>query len=178
MDWKAIFRNRRAEAAEANTERIVGLWKEQVCRTIDAEAKLVEAHAAHVAAIEALNVQLQYEAMRERTELKKAHAEELSRVIQENKKFWDELTKVRYVETPALRQVQLEEDRQPPPSPMTEIPVGTPWQRVQARYMKEQEEEARRRFVKPANAPVEGAANGDDGERRDSAPLGESRKSA
>jgi|GEM_PF-2739184 len=169
-----LFRNRRAEAAEANAERIVALWKEQVCRQIEMEARLVEAHRVHVAAIEALNLQLQYESMRERTELKKAHADELKRVIEEKQKLWDELTKVRYVETPALRQVQVNttEDSAPPPSPKLETPVGTPWQRVQRFYAEQQEAAARTRFTKPAEAPVKGETNGNDGEGRDSAPLG------
>lgn len=180
MDWKAIFRNRRAEAAEANVERIVGLWKEQVCQRIDAEVRLIEAHREHVAAIEALNTQLQFEAMRERTELKKAHAEELKRVIEEKQKLWDELTKVRYVETPALRQVQVnsEKDDSAPPSPKFETPVGTPWQRVQKFYADQEERAAKVRLTKPAETPVEGAQHGDAGDGRNSAPLGEPSKVA
>jgi hypothetical protein len=107
-------------------------------------------------------------------DLKTAHAAERNHVIEENQKLLDELTKVRYVEKPALQSIKIGEDNTPPPTP-SEIPQGTPWQRVQRKYALEQEAEAARKYVKPAEAPVpgvEGAPDGSVREGRVEAPLG------
>ena len=173
MDWKKIFRSHHV------------LWLEHelfemVRRHMVAMLELENKHKEEIARIESLNQTIQFEAMRERTELKKAHAEELKRVIEEKQKLWDELTKVRYVENPALRQVQVNtaEDNTPPPSPKIDASVGTPWQRVQRHYADLEERAAKTRFTKPAEAPVEGEKHGDDGAGRNSAPLGEPSKVA
>lgn len=173
MDWNGIFRSRHVVWLEREL-------LEMVRRHMVAMLELNKKHEEEISRIESLNQTIQFEAMRERTELKKAHAEELSRVIQENKKLWDELTKVRYVETPALRQVQVnsEKDDSAPPSPRLEAPVGTPWQRVQKFYAEQEERAAKVRFTKPAGTPVEGETHGNDSDGRQSTPLGEPSKVA
>jgi len=139
--------------------------------------RLVEAHKAHVAAIEGLNLQLQYEAMRERVELKKAHAEELNHVIEENQKLRDDMDRLRLLVTPALQNVELPKERSAPPPPRTDVFVGTPWQRIQAREMQKQDEAATRKHVRPADYPLEGEPNGSSSEGRVDAPLGRESKS-
>ena len=165
-----LFRNRAAE-------RIVELWKADVCRNVDAMAALVKAHENHVAAIEALNLQLQYEAMRERVELKTAHAAELARVITESEKLRDDMDRLRLLITPALQGVELPKERTAP-QPPSDIPTGTPWQRVQKREILKQEQDWARKHTKPAAAPLEGESNGISSERRVDAPLGGESKPA
>lgn len=167
--WK-LFRNRAAE-------RIVELWKAEVSRNVDAMAALIRAHENHVAAIEALNLQLQYEAMRERVELKTAHAAELNRVIEENQRLRDDMDRLRLLVTPALQNVELPKERTGPPPP-SDVPVGTPWQRFQQREVARQEEAWARKHAKPVAAPLEGDPNGISSERRVDAPLGGESKSS
>lgn len=176
MNWKMIFRNTRAELAEANTERIVGLWKEQVCRQVDAEVRLFEANKMHATALDALNLQLQYEAMRERVELKKAHADELNRAIEECQKLRDDNERLRLLVTPALQNVELPKERSAPQPPSKEVFTGTPWQRILQREIAAQDRTAAAKFVKPADAPLEGESHGSTSERRVDASLsGESK---
>jgi hypothetical protein len=94
-------------------------------------------------------------------DLKKAHARELNRVISENQRLWDELTKVRYVETPALQRIQIGEDKTPPPTPSEDLGGLTPWERVRAKYIKEQEMQATRRYTTPAVSPDEAGGTTD-----------------
>ena len=76
-------------------------------------------------------------------DLKKTHTEEINRVIEENRILREELTKTRYLITPALQSVSLVPDSSlPSPSIGPEF-VGTPWQRVLARELKAQEEAAK-----------------------------------
>jgi hypothetical protein len=99
-------------------------------------------------------------------DLQKVHAEELSRVITHNERLQDELARTRIVLTPDLQRVHLpheHEDETPPPAPKT--PVGTPWQRVQAREI---EEEDKRWAAKQA---AKGVTHGVPGEGRLDAPL-------
>ena len=106
--------------------------------------------------------------------LKKVYEQQLSHAINENQKIFDELTKVRYVEQPALRNVHIGEDKTPPPKPSEQSEQGTPWQRVQRRYAQEQEMADKIRLTKPAEAPVgEGESNGSLREGRIEAPLGQ-----
>src|SRR5689334_8396384 len=100
MSWTKIFRSRHT------------IWLEQellemTARHAAAMLQMQKKHEEEISRIESLNQTIQFEAMRERTELKKAHAEELNRAIEEKRKMFDELTKVRYVEKPALAQVQI-----------------------------------------------------------------------
>ena len=104
-------------------------------------------------------------------ELKSSHATELIRVIEDKQRIWDELTKVRYVQTPALQNVRLEEDKTPPPSPQSSEYLGTPWQQVLARYEKEQQRADRVRYTAPVAA--QGDANGMDSTGRIEPPLGQ-----
>lgn len=177
MTWK-IFRNARAEAAEAANQRLVEMWKESACRQIDSTAQLVDAHKAHVAAIEALNLQLQFEAMRERTELKKAHADELNRVIEENQKLRDDIDRLRLLVTPALQNVELPKERSSAPPPPSETFTGTPWQRVLQREIAAQDRAAAAKHTKPAGAPLEGESHGSSSEGRVDASLGGESKPA
>jgi hypothetical protein len=118
-------------------------------------------------------------------DLKKSHADELSRAITVNQSLRDELERTRIVLTPALQTAVLpkERDETPPPKPSKEpVPfVGTPWQRVQANYFAQLEEEEKMKasnFVKPVNTPVEGENNGSSRDGRIEAPLGEQSKTA
>jgi hypothetical protein len=70
--------------------------------------------------------------------LEKSHAEQLKYAIEENERLRDELTRTRYLLTPALQNVSLEPDNSPPPTPIEE--GGTPWQRILRRGIKAQEE--------------------------------------
>lgn len=185
IEWleNELFESAKRHAADVlmhqqKFERVVELWKEQACRQVDAEARLVDAHRTHVAAIEALNLQLQFEAMRERTELKKAHAEELNRVIEENQKLRDDIDRIRLLLTPALQNVELPKERSASPPPMTPVFTGTPWQRVQQREMAKQDAVAAAKHTKPAEAPLGGESHGSSSERRVDAPLGGESKPA
>lgn len=94
------------------------------------------------------------------TELKNAHAQQVSYVIQENAKLRDDLDRTRLFLTPALQSVQLRQDDSQPPPP-SEVPTGTPWQRVLARELKAQEEQDK--FRKETTASVNGVPSAVDG---------------
>jgi hypothetical protein len=133
MNWTNIFRSRHS------------IWLEEQLREVRSQ------HEQELARVESLNQTIQFEAMRERVELKKAHAAELTRVIEENQKLRDDLDRVRLLLTPALQSVELPKERTEPPKP-TEIPVGTPWQRVQQEHRMrwneiERLESSKQRFV-------------------------------
>jgi hypothetical protein len=69
-------------------------------------------------------------------ELKKTHADQLSRAIQENKELRDELARTRLYLSPGVASVQLGPDNSPPPpSSLGAEYVGTPWQRLQAKEL-------------------------------------------
>lgn len=160
MIWK-IFRNARAEAAE------------DACRTI------TRMYTEQIAAIERLHLTMEYEAMRERTELKSAHAAELNRVIEENQKLRDDMDRLRLLITPALQNVELPKERSAtPPPPRTETLIGTPWQRVLQREIAAQERAAVAKHTIPAETPLEGESHGSSSERRVDAPLGGESKPA
>lgn len=105
-------------------------------------------------------------------DLKKAHAETLARVIEDNRVLRDEAQRIRLYLTPALQSVSVEPDRSAPPSPNMETHTGTPWQRILAREIAKQEKEAAARFTKP----VEGESDGNPGEGRVSTPLSQPSK--
>lgn len=105
--------------------------------------------------------------------LKKAHAIELAHAITEADRYRDEAQRLRLYLTPALQNVQLDPDRSAPPSPAQDVDTGTPWMRILRKAQREQEEEAARKFTKPADAPVKGESNGNDGERRNATSLSE-----
>ena len=113
--------------------------------------------------------------LREIEDLKKAHAIELNRAIEDNARLREEAERIRLYLTPALQSVQLEPDRSAPPLP-AEVPTGTPWMRILKREIARQEAEAAARVTKPAEAPVKGESNGNAGEGRIEAPLSESSK--
>jgi hypothetical protein len=93
------------------------------------------------------------------TDLKKAHADELNRAIEECARLRDEAQRIRLYLTPALQSVQLEPDKSGPPAP-TEVPMGTPWQRILAREVAKQEKEWAARHVQPVETPVGEESNG------------------
>lgn len=160
--WTNLFRSRlsiflEAELAQERSEST------SLARYFDGELhlqrlrhaaecdRLESRHNSEIARLESLHQTIEFEAMRELAEAKKAHAAELARVINDSQKMWDELTKMRYVQTPALQTVDLEPDRKPPSlSPASG--QGTPWQQVLRREMQKQEEEAASvRFTKPVS---------------------------
>ena len=162
MSWK-IFRSHHAEWLELQIEnlttRFLGQIHEQHLiheREIDV---LTKTHRDHVAGIEALNLDASVTAMRTIADLKKAHGEELSRAIQEIAKLRDDLDRTRLALTPALQSVSLRPDDSAPPSP-SEIPTGTPWQRILARELARQEQETAKPNVKPAESPDAGVPEG------------------
>jgi hypothetical protein len=121
-----------------------------------ADLQTQEKHEKEIARIESLNQIIQYEAMRELAEVKKAHAVELFRVIEENQRLRDDAKRLQLLAIPALKNVELEPDKTPPPSPQEGVYLGTPWQRVLARELEAQERAAKNKFTRPV--PAEGAS--------------------
>jgi hypothetical protein len=72
--------------------------------------------------------------------LEKSHAEQLKYAIEENERLREELTRTRYLLTPALQSVSLEPDNTPPAA-LSDENVGTPWQRILKRSIKAQQEQ-------------------------------------
>lgn len=181
MNWSNVFRSRLSLFLEAElthsramSDRL-GRYYEDELRCVRLRNsveldRLETRHAAEIQRIESLNQTIQYEAMRELTEVKRAHAEELSRAINNLQKTQDELTKVRYVLNPALQTVDLEPDRTPPPSPSKKVFRGTPWQQVQQREMQLQDEEAAKRLTTPVGVAGEGETVHAASSGRDAAP--------
>lgn len=164
MNWN-IFRNKRAEWLERELQ-----WQQD---RHQAEMNIAEcAHQKHLADVQSLNLVIQYEAMRERIELKKAHADELNHVIEENQKRRDDNERLRLLVTPALQNVELPKERSAPPPPSKEVFTGTPWQRVLQREIAAQDRAAAAKHTKPADAPLEGESHGSSSEGRVDAPLG------
>jgi len=180
-----IFRNRRAEFAEALLEHTDHQFRQQL-EQLKTEHwavinKLCVAHDAHRASIEALHVSMEYEAMRERADLKKAHAEELNRVIDENQKLKDDMDRLRLLLTPALQSVELPKERTATPSPKEETLTGTPWQRVLKRETAMQTENPKLRRAMEAAAKTaadKGESHGSSSEGRNDASLGGESKPA
>ena len=79
---------------------------------------------------------------REIARLEKSHAEQLKYAIEENERLREELTRTRYLLTPALQNVSLAPDNSPPPA-LSDEEVGTPWQRILKRAVKAQQEQDR-----------------------------------
>jgi hypothetical protein len=137
----------------------------QTSRSQEEIARVISLHEQELVRVESLNQTLQYEAMRERAELKKAHAVELNRVIEENQKLRDDIDRTRLLLNPALQSVELPKERTEPPKPEN-VPTGTPWQRIQAehamRLAREEKDRAERKGTIPVlvPAPVEGDSNG------------------
>ncbi len=128
-------------------------------------------HEAVIAQIEGQHLSEICSMMKHLDDVKKANAQFMSHVIEEKLKLWDELTKVRYVQTPALADVRLEEDKTPPPSPQESTYLGTPWQQVLKRYEEDQRRADRVRFTTPVTA--QGETNGMESEGRVESPLGQ-----
>lgn len=169
MNWKMIFRNARAEQLE---ERLIDERHEHHVQV----QLILKLYADRVTSIENLHTTIEYEAMRERVELKKAHADELNHAIEECQKLRDDNERLRLLVTPALQNVELPKERSAPQPPSKEVFTGTPWQRILQREIAAQDRTAAAKFVKPADAPLEGESNGSTSERRVDAPLsGESK---
>ena len=182
-----IFRNRRAERAEALLEDT----KNELFQMIDeirsenwaSGNRLIDAHREHVRAMELLHAVIEGDAMRERIETKNAHAAELNRVIEENQRLKDDLDRFRLLLTPALQSVELPKEREvreaATPEPREEVITGTPFQRMAKKFLAEQEKAASKRYVKPADAPLaQGESHGVSSEGRVDAPLGGASKPA
>lgn len=138
-------------------------------------------HERLLAESNAALIELRYEALRERTELKKAHAEELNRVIEDNQKLKDDMDRLRLLLTPALQNVELPKERTAPPSPSNATVTGTPWQRVLKREAELQEENPRLRRAFDAvakQAAAKGESHGSTSEGRVDASLGGESKPA
>lgn len=180
-----VFRNHRAEWLEKEIQvlrdelrQLRNFYELQIDRMVakhqnDAE-RLVTAHRDHVAAIDALNLQLQYEAMRELAATKKAHGDELQRAINERDSLWDEYQRTLRLVHPKMQDVELPKERTPPPSLDPNTETGTPWQRVLKRELKRQEQDAAAAVARKS----QGESNGSTSEGRVDAPLGGSRQSA
>jgi hypothetical protein len=169
-----LFRNRRAEYAEGLFERAKDGWRVEL-DNIRAEhwknvEVLVQAHREHIAAIEALHNSIELQSVTGYAEMKTAHARELNRVIDENRKLQDDMDRLRLLLTPALQNVELPKERTAPPPP-SEVITGTPWQRVLQREIAAQERAAARKMTQPADVPLEGESHGSRSERRVDAPL-------
>jgi hypothetical protein len=72
--------------------------------------------------------------------LENSHAEQLKYAIEENERLREELTRTRYLLTPALQNVSLKPDDAPPPA-LSDEDVGTPWQRIVKHSIKAQKEQ-------------------------------------
>lgn len=174
-----IFRNRRAEALE---ERLID---ERHDHNVQMQLVL-KLQAERIADMQSLHTTMEYEAMRERTELKSAHAAELNRVIEENQRLKDDLDRFRLLLTPALQTVELPKEREAreaaAPEPASEVFQGTPFQRLAKQVIAEQEKAAKtgsRKYVKPADAPLpQGESHGVSSEGRIDASLGGASKPA
>jgi hypothetical protein len=90
--------------------------------------------------------------------IEKAHASELERAINISNELRDELTRTRYLLTPALQNVSLEPDNTPPPAPSDE--GGTPWQRILKRAIKAQQDQDR----ESKRVATEAATKGENGD--------------
>lgn len=150
MNWRNLFKSSHTLWLEAQIEEL----KARMCEDI------IRLQSMHMAELE---------------RMESAHVAETRRVIQENQKLRDELERTRLLLNPALQSVTLksEQDSSAPPKPNLETPTGTPWQRYLKSEIARQEAEAstRKNYVKPAEAPVEGAHNGDAGQSGGVAPL-------
>ena len=196
-----IFRNREAEWLRDLIKRneaihidVVATLKdahEKECQRLEAEythkvlmanqswADLQRLYERLLAEANVTLTELQYERLRERTELKKAHAEELNRVIEENQKLRDDVERMRLVQIPALQQVELPRERTTqPPAPNPDTETGTSWQRIQRREIAAQEKRWNEKHVKPATDKPEGESNGVSSEGRKDVPLGGESKTA
>jgi len=165
--FRNLFRNRHEDWLEQQTLEM------NACHVQDLLRKDKQ-HETELARVESLNQIIQFEAMRELAETKKSHAAELNRVIEENQRLRDEAKRLQLLVIPALKNVEFEPDKTPPPSPDKNVYLGTPWQRVLAREIELQERAAAERFTRPV--PTEGASDGSSSEGRVEAPLGEPRK--
>jgi len=108
------------------------------------------------------------------TDLKKAHAEELARAIEDSRILREEAQRIRLYLTPALQSVQLEPDKAAPPSPAPDTYTGTPWMRILQREIAKQEKAVAARYTQPV-AKGESDDNGSEGridasQREPSAP--------
>jgi hypothetical protein len=121
------------------------LWLEQQVKDLKAE------HAAQLA------------------ELKSAHLAELNRAISECDSLRDELARTRLYLTPGIQSISTKPDTSGPPIPEN-VPTGGAWQRVIAREMKAQEEQARidaaEKQRKAAEVAAMEAPNGSNSEGR------------
>lgn len=167
MSLRDFFRNRHVDWLER--EHLASEVRHEAIRL-----ETQEKHEKELARLESLNQTIQYEAMRELAETKKTHAAELFRVIEENQRLREDAKRLQLLVIPALKNIELEPDKTPPPSPSEAVFAGTPWQRVLAREIAAQEKAARDKFTRPM--PAEGATDGSSREGRDEAPLGEPRK--
>ena len=149
MNW---FRNRRAEMLEQE------LVDQRHDHALEVQL-ILKLNRDHIESIQALNLTLQYEAMRELGETKKAHADELARAINEHEITRNELQRVLRILHPAMQSVEIpgstvSTSSQPPQEqPKKLAPSGTPWQKVQAFY---KEHEARIRVQIEIRGKAEG----------------------
>ena len=75
--------------------------------------------------------------------LKKTHAEELNRCIVEANRGWAEADRLRQYLIPGLPASTRNEVPEKESPPAQNVETGTPWQRIQAKYAKMQEEQER-----------------------------------
>jgi hypothetical protein len=79
---------------------------------------------------------------RELEDLKKRHLEEMNRVITDNKSLREELERTRILLTPAIQNIRPGvQPEEPAPQALGKEFVGTPWMRIQARILREIEEQ-------------------------------------
>jgi hypothetical protein len=108
---------------------------------------LRQSHVEEITRLELLHLDAISQHLKTLSDLKKAHAEEMARVIEENKRLWDDAERVRLYLTPSLQSVQttserLREENSPPPT-LDPLEMGTPWERLKKKEWARQEAEAR-----------------------------------
>lgn len=90
-------------------------------------------------------------------DLKKAHAEELKRVIEENASLRDLCERYRVALTPSIEKRPEGTDNTPLPSPGEQL-GGLPFERVLRRYAAEEAVRLAVKHTKPADAPIPNVA--------------------
>lgn len=132
-----------------------------------------------ISRLESLHLDAEVQAMTTLAAVNKAHAAELSRVIEENARLRDDLERVRLYLTPALQSVSLPKEERDATPPTPSGYAGTPWQRIIQREMESWNTRAKAADA-PGTSPEKPAeaAHGNAGERRNDASQRNTRADA
>ena len=110
MNWKNFFKSNHVVWLE-------GLFATNEARHKEEMAVLRDQHEKEISRLEALNLDAACTALARIEELKKTHAQQQSYVIEENQRLRDEAKRLQLLVIPALKNIELEPDKTPPPSP-------------------------------------------------------------